>query len=211
VMVANVFFVIIPGQRELVHALSERRAPDPAPGRHALMRSRHNNYLTLPVLFIMISGHFPSTHGHRHGIWILLAIALIGIAVRHYFNIRHLRPRAIWILPAALAAAVVVMLLSAPSPVQRGSTMHVPDADAAIILRERCISCHADQPEQPGFSAPPAGLSFEDPAVVLANAGRIYISAVATASMPPGNLTGISETERAVLGIWLESKLEKSP
>src|SRR5690606_30147665 len=207
IMVANVFFVIIPGQRELVAALGAGREPDPVPGRNALVRSRHNNYLTLPVLFIMISGHFPSTYGHRHGWLVLVALSLIGVAVRHYFNIRHASPRAVWILPASFAALVAVMVYTAPTPMSRTTTVVAPDADIAVILRQRCTSCHAPSPTQPGFASPPAGLALDDMGAVIANAERIYMTTVATSTMPLGNLTGMTETERAVLGMWLESKI----
>ena len=207
IMVANVFFVIIPGQRELVAALGAGREPDPVPGRNALVRSRHNNYLTLPVLFIMISGHFPSTYGHRHGWLVLVALSLIGVAVRHYFNIRHASPRAVWILPVSFAALVTVMVYTAPTPMSRTTTVVAPDADIAVILRQRCTSCHAPSPTQPGFASPPAGLALDDMDAVIANAERIYLTTVATSTMPLGNLTGMTETERAVLGMWLESKI----
>lgn len=207
VMVANVFFVIIPGQRELVDALSARREPDPDPGRNALLRSRHNNYLTLPVLFTMISSHFPSTYGHAHGWAVLVALSAIGVAVRHYFNVRHVNPRAIWILPAAFSALAAIAWWTAPAPVERGTTLIVPDEDIAVILRDRCTSCHADSPTQPGFASPPAGLALQDMDTVKANAERIYLSTIATHTMPLGNMTGMTETERAVLGMWLERQI----
>ncbi len=208
VMVANVFFVIIPGQRELVQALSQGRAPDPAPGRNALLRSRHNNYLTLPVLFIMISGHFPSTYGHAHGWAVLMALSAIGVAVRHYFNIRHRQRAAVWILPAAFAALVAVMWLTAPPSRPASSGVVVDDAEVSAIVAERCVACHATTPTQPGFAAPPAGIALESLDSVRAQAERIYLSTIATHTMPLGNLTGMTETERAVLGIWLEREIE---
>jgi uncharacterized membrane protein len=208
VMVANVFFVIIPGQRELVDALREAREPDPEPGRNALLRSRHNNYFTLPVLFIMISGHFPTTYGHAHGWAVLIALSAIGVAVRHYFNIRHLHARAVWILPASFAAMVAVMWFTAPVAIERETTLVIPDADVAVIIDQRCNTCHAAQPTQPGFASPPAGLILEDMDVVKEQAERIYMSTVATNTMPLGNLSGMTETERAVLGMWLEAHIE---
>ncbi|KAA3632899.1 MAG: hypothetical protein DWQ08_02665 [Proteobacteria bacterium] len=210
VMVANVFFVIIPGQRELVAALRDDRQPDPEPGRNALLRSRHNNYLTLPVLFTMISSHFPSTYGNDYGWAVLIALGLVGVGVRHYFNVRHIAPRSIWMLPVAFAALVAVMLYTAPRHADHEPVARVPDSHVAIILRERCISCHAPRPTQPAFSAPPAGLSFESLDTVIAHARRIYVSAVATNTMPLGNLTGMTEEERVLLGLWLETKIEET-
>ncbi len=208
IMVANVLFVIIPAQHELVDALKQQRAPDPLPGKNALMRSRHNNYFTLPVLFTMISNHFPGTYGNTHGWVVLLALSLISIAVRHYYNIRHLQRSSIWILPAAFIAMIAVMVLTAPATVQRTTRLNVPDTDIEIILRQRCLSCHSEHPTQAGFASAPVGLMFDKLETARINAERIYLSAVVTHTMPLGNLTGMTEPERALLGAWLEQQIQ---
>ncbi len=208
IMVANVLFVIIPAQHELVDALKQQRAPDPLPGKNALMRSRHNNYFTLPVLFTMISNHFPGTYGNTHGWVVLLALSLISLAVRHYYNIRHLQRPSIWILPAAFIAMIAVMVLTAPATVQRTTRLNVPDTDIEIILRQRCLSCHSEHPTQAGFASAPVGLMFDKLETARINAERIYLSAVVTHTMPLGNLTGMTEPERALLGAWLEQQIQ---
>ncbi len=209
IMVANVFFVIIPGQRELVTALTESRAPDPEPGKNALLRSRHNNYFTLPVLFIMISNHFPSTYGNAFPWAVLIAVSAVSVAVRHYFNIRHLKPASIWVLPVAFAAMVAIAVATAPTVRDNPFTATIADADVKIILADRCTGCHGAAPTQPGFASAPAGLELDDLDVVRANAERIYVSAVATNTMPLGNITGMTEPERAVLGAWLEQRIQE--
>jgi len=209
IMVANVFFVIMPGQRELVNALEEGRQPDPEPGKNALLRSRHNNYFTLPVLFIMISNHFPSTYGHGEAWLVLLAVSLISVAVRHYFNIRHLHKAAIWVLPAAFAAMVGVMIYTAPKEFSNTRHVHVSDQDVSILVRQRCLSCHASQPTQPGFATAPAGIMLEDIEQIRLHARRIMTSAVITHTMPLGNLTGMTEQERAMLGVWLDGVIKE--
>lgn len=119
-MAANVFFVIIPAQKELVKALSENRIPDAIYGANGLLRSRHNNYLTLPVLFIMISNHFPSTYGNHYNWLVLIAVSIVGVLARHYYNIRHVGgflggAKAIWMLPTALFGFIMIMLATMPA------------------------------------------------------------------------------------------------
>ena len=202
IMVANVFFVIIPAQREMVTALEENRAPDPAYGESGLLRSRHNNYFTLPVLFIMISSHFPSTYGHSMNWLVLALLALISIVVRHYFNIRHLKPTLIWILPVAFVAMVGVMLWTAPATIQ--STQSVSDEQVKSIVAARCVSCHAEKPTQAGFILPPLAIVLESLEQIKAHKDRVYQTTVVTKMMPLGNLTGITDEERAVINAWYQ-------
>lgn len=206
IMVANVFFVIIPSQRELVQALQENRAPNPEAGKNGLLRSRHNNYLTLPVLFIMISSHFPSTYGNQYGWAILIALSLISVGVRHYFNIRH-RNNAMWVLAIAFTLMVALMFITAPKPLPKTSAV-LSDSDVMAIVNERCSTCHSVSPTQAGFGAPPSGLILESIDQLKTNAERVYATTVVTPTMPLGNLTGMTETERAALGIWLEAAIQ---
>lgn len=208
VMVANVFFVIIPAQKEMVTALAQRRAPDPRFGENGLLRSRHNNYLTLPVLFTMISAHFPSTYGHPWNWGVLVLLAVIGVVVRHYFNIRHLRNQAHWMLPAAFIGMLGVMWLTSPhfrmssaSTVDAKQTV-VDDLQIMAIITERCATCHAAAPTQPGFAGAPSGLELETLDKVLANLEKVYQTTVVTKVMPLGNLTGMQESERQALASW---------
>ena len=207
IMVANVFFVIIPGQLELVTALKENRQPDLAPGKDALLRSRHNNYLTLPVLFIMISNHFPSTYGNGHAWLVLLAISLISVAVRHYFNIRHIKQHAIWILPIAMLSMVMVMFLTAPKTTSSASDAHIDDVDVMVVVNQRCTVCHSESPSQPGFSTAPGNIMLDTVEQLKTHAPQVMTSAVTTKTMPLGNLSGMTEEERTLLGLWLEHEI----
>ena len=113
-MVGNVFRVIMPAQRDLVKAIQEQRPPDPELPAKALLRSRHNNYMTLPVLFIMISNHFPSTYGSSFNWAILAGLSVVGIMLRHYFNTRHLSQKFIWLIPAAALGMIILAFVSSP-------------------------------------------------------------------------------------------------
>jgi uncharacterized membrane protein len=204
-MVANVFFVIIPGQRALVGAMSRGEAPDPAPGKRAKQRSVHNNYFTLPVLFIMISNHFAFTYGNAWG-WLVLAIIMAaGVSIRHFFNLRH-RGRVEWRYPAlGVALLMGAAALGAP-PVSAGGpgdrVVNVDKMRALTILNTRCLPCHAAKPTFTGIAAPPAGVRFDDPGEVVRNGPRALVQ-VQNRVMPLGNLTQMTEEERMVLLDWL--------
>lgn len=219
-MVGNVFFVIIPAQKAFVAALKAGRAVDPARAAAALLRSRHNNYLTLPVLFIMVSAHFPATYGHAWNWAILAAIGAAGYLARHYFNVRHLRgPAALWLLAAGLAilaavAWVTVPRSPSPSPTNTAAAAQTPSPtviDIVAIVQTRCAGCHAARPTQVGFAAPPAGIILDSAADVERHAARVFATAVATRTMPVGNLTGMTEAERAALGAWYTARAAADP
>ncbi len=205
IMVANVFFVIIPGQRELVRAKQEGRMPDPAPGLRGKQRSVHNTYFTLPVLFVMISSHYAMTFGHRWNWLILVALSLSGALIRVYFVARH-KGRASpfpLILGLLLLAGTAAAIAPAPAPFTRpnGATA-VPFAEAKAIIDRRCVGCHAAKPTQEGFAAPPKGLALETERQIRANAAFIHQTTVASRIMPPGNLTEMTDPERELLGRW---------
>ena len=202
IMVANVFFVIIPAQKELVNALIENRTPDPQPGKNGLLRSRHNNYLTLPVLFIMISNHFPSTYGAEFNWLVLALISILGVAVRHYFNVRHLDTGKLWIVSTALLAAFVVIIYTTPKQLSSDGSDIVSTADIRPIIDARCSTCHSATPTQAGFSNAPLGLSFDDNSVIEVNAQRVFAASVTTKVMPPGNISGMTNEEREVIARW---------
>ncbi|MGI9316000.1 MAG: urate hydroxylase PuuD [bacterium] len=212
IMVANVFFVIIPAQKEMVQALSEKRALDPAFGRNGLLRSRHNNYLTLPVLFTMISAHFPSTYGHPWNWLVLILIAVTGVAVRHYFNIRHVGNKAHWILPAAFAGIVAIMWLTSPQFRLSGASWSdseqqpVSDEQVMVIINQRCATCHAAVPTQPGFVIAPSGLELDTLEKVQTNLEKVYQTSVVTKIMPLGNLSGMKDEERRQIESWYSKK-----
>jgi len=211
VMVANVFFVIIPSQRDLVTAVGENRKPDGAKGQNALLRSRHNNYFTLPVLFIMISNHYAGTYGHSWNWLVLVVISIAGVGIRHWFNVRHLPGHNRWILPASLlllAGLIFVMAPRATPPKQ--TEAGVPStAELMPVILERCAICHAEKPEHPGFAAAPLGVVLDSEQSLEEMASRVYQSVVLTRTMPLGNLSGMTDEERALLARWYAGLEEK--
>lgn len=203
IMVANVAMVIIPGQRRMVAAMREGREPDPKYGRWGKQRSVHNTYLTLPVLFLMISPHYPMTWSGPWNWVVLLAIALAGALVRQFFVSRQLGRNPV-ALPAA-ATAVVVALILALRP-ERGPDLAgvTPPAFAEVqsIAAARCASCHAARPTDEAFSAPPKGVRLDEPAH-LRRWAQAMRQQVASEAMPPGNLTEMTAEERAKIIAWV--------
>ena len=204
IMVANVFFVIIPAQKDLVAAVGEDRAPRADRGKSALLRSRHNNYLTLPVLFIMISNHYAGTYAHSWSWLVLVLLGLAGVGIRHWFNIRHLPEHNRWVLPLSLLllAGLIFFTRPQPAPVQAGDAAYPTSAAVMPLIEKHCVDCHADQPAHAGFAAPPLGVVLDSEARLEANAARVYQSAVVTRIMPLANLSGMTEEERDVLARW---------
>lgn len=203
VMVANVFFVIIPAQKDMVAALSEGRAPEGSKGKNALLRSRHNNYLTLPVLFIMISLHYPASYGGAYPWLFLLVFSLAAVGIRHWFNVRHEARHPRWILPVSLLVLLALMLSTLPrQPAQTAAAAPPTTAEILPLIIDRCTGCHASAPTLAGFTAPPLGVVLETQDHVSAQADRIYQTTVATRTMPLGNLTGMSEEERKRVADW---------
>jgi uncharacterized membrane protein len=202
-MAANVLFVIIPGQRELVAAKQAGRNPDPTPGLRGKQRSVHNNYLTLPVVLAMISNHFPFTYGHPQGWLVLVVLMGLGAWVRHFFNLRH-QGRVVWAIPASAAAGVIVLAVAiAPRQAQPSPAAGaVGFADVRAVIARRCVPCHSATPSEPGFSSPPQGITFDTPDQIGARADVIYQQAVVTRNMPFNNRTGMTEQERALLATW---------
>jgi uncharacterized membrane protein len=204
-MAGNVFFVIIPAHWELIRAKEAGREPDPAPGIRAKQRSVHNNYLTLPVLFAMLSNHFPSTYGHSYSWLILMALMVIGAWIRHFFNLRH-AGRTVWAIPvtAALAIAGVAVAIR-PSEGGGGTAAAgvVPFSRAHAILQQRCVPCHSAHPTK--VSSAPKGIVFDTPAQIESQAMLIESVAVTTKIMPIGNTTGMTQAERDELGAWIRA------
>jgi uncharacterized membrane protein len=202
-MVANVRFVIIPGQRELVAAKQAGREPDPTPGLRGKQRSLHNNYLTLPVLFAMLSNHFPMTYANPNGWLVLLAFMAIGAWVRHFFNLRN-QGRVVWAIPASAAVAVIALAVAlAPRNVPAAQTT-VSFTQAQAVIAQRCLPCHSAQPIQPGYPQAPNGVMFDTSEQIVGRAQQIYQQAVVTKNMPFGNLTNITQAERDVLAGWVQ-------
>jgi uncharacterized membrane protein len=204
VMVANVLFVIIPNQRLIVADLIAGRVPDPALGAAGKHRSVHNNYLTLPVVFTMISNHYAFTYATQWSWLILAAVFVTSFLVRHWFNLHHAGAHpGWWLWPAA---AVPILALVGFTVVQQAQSMagagHVTFADVRGIIDARCHACHAAHPQYPGIDEAPKGVMFDTPEQIKVNAERIYAQAVTTEAMPLNNLTEITPEERAALGAW---------
>jgi uncharacterized membrane protein len=200
-MAGNVLFNIIPAHRKLIAAKEAGREPDPTPGIEAKVRSVHNNYLTLPVVLAMISNHFPWTYGHEHGWLVLVALMLIGAWVRHFFNIRH-TGRNVWAIPATAAVATVALAIAiAPDGGGGGGGREVSFAEIESIVERRCVSCHSDNPT--ATRTAPQGVTFDTPEEIAAQADRIERQAVDSNAMPPGNVTGMTDEERELLGAWI--------
>ncbi len=212
IMVANVLLVIIPGQRELVRAKQEGREPDPGPGLRGKQRSVHNTYFTLPVLFVMISNHYAMTYGARYNWLVLIAMSFAGACIRGWFVARHkpagrhgLRAALPAILGVATLASLVVAL--APPTAGRNATAGVNAADSAAvqvqaIVEQRCVPCHSKNPKLLGLTAPPNGVLLETLEEVRAHLPEVR-QQVSLRAMPLGNLTGMTENERATVLMWI--------
>jgi uncharacterized membrane protein len=217
VMAANVLMVIIPGQRKVVADLIAGRTPDPIHGKRGKQRSTHNNYLTLPVVFVMLSGHYPLAYATRWS-WAIFALLLVmGAVIRHFFNVRHQgRPSPWWTWAAAAACGLVIVWLSslgpagtaAPSGARRAEAAAVPAvtfAQVEEIVIGRCSMCHAADPVWIGIVRPPHGIMLDTPERIRAHATQIAVASVWSSAMPPSNVTGMTLQERETLAAWLAS------
>jgi uncharacterized membrane protein len=205
IMVANVFFVIIPAHRGLIRAKEAYREPDPKPGLEAKRRSVHNNYLTLPVVFAMLSNHFPSAYTHSWAWLVLVALMAIGAWIRLFFNLRHAGRNVWWIpLTAALGIAAVAVAIR-PTGGSGGAVAAgtVSAAQAEAIVQQRCVPCHSAHPTR--VAAAPLGIELDHAAQIHAQAAAIKRVAVDSQLMPLGNATGMTQSERDELGAWIRA------
>ncbi len=209
-MSGNVFFHIMPSQRELIRATKAGEKQDPKVGQYAKQRSIHNNYLTFPLLFIMISNHFSSTYGSPVN-WIILGLIIVGGAgVRHFMNIRY-DDSPLWI-PGAIgtgfvATAIVFFLILHP-PGQKPIVVaangpHVSFSQVDLVIGQRCRPCHSATPKDPTVPTAPVGVMFDTPDQIEMRKERIQARAVISKTMPQNNKTGITEDERNLLAQWL--------
>jgi hypothetical protein len=204
IMVANVFFIIIPSQKAMVKAAREGSFLDPQLGKHAGLRSLHNNYFTLPVLFVMISNHFPSTFGNEKG-WLILSIFSLGAAgVKHYLNLRERGIYSVWVMPVSALILLSAAFLSAPSKNPVGCQNEVSAAEVMQIVKARCSQCHSSMPTDDVYTAPPNGVKYESIEDVVRLKDKIMERAVLTKTMPPNNKTGITDNERMLIRCWIE-------
>jgi len=193
------------------------RAPDPVHGQRGKQRSTHNNYLTLPVVFVMLSNHYPLAYATRWS-WVILAMLLVmGGVIRHFYNVRHQGlPSPWWTWGVAAACGLVIVWLSTLGPAQqerpakKAAAPMTPIAFRQVedIVVSRCSMCHAAEPVWLGIVRPPRGLMLDTPTRIRAHAGEIAVSAVWSSAMPPSNVTGMTPDERDALAGWLSSSRE---
>ncbi len=201
IMVANVFFVIIPGQRRMVAAAERGEEPDPADGIRAKQRSVHNTYFTLPVLFVMTSNHYAMTYGHEYNWAILIAISLAGALIRIYFVARHSgKASPVPLILAAVLLAGVAALIAPRASAATGQSVDFGDVRNVVV--HRCTTCHSAQPTHPAFPAAPGGVVLDTDQQIVAEALRIHQQTVTTKAMPIGNLTNITDEERDIIDRW---------
>ncbi len=221
IMSANVFMVIIPNQKIVVADLIAGRKPDPKYGKIAKQRSTHNNYLTLPVIFLMLSNHYPLAFATEYN-WVIASLVfLMGVTIRHWFNTRHARkgsPTWTWI--ATVVLFIIIMWLSTVPKILTGeqeemaaavppaferfaSNVHFPAAKDVVL--SRCSMCHAKEPVWEGIVAAPKGVLLENDGEIAAHAMEIYLQAGRSHAMPPANITQIQPEERKMLVAWFES------
>lgn len=203
IMVLNVVFVIIPGQRELVKAKQEGRLPDAKYGLMGRQRSVHNTYFTLPVLFTMISNHYAGLYGHPWNWVLLLMISAAGALIRIWFVQRHKGQQNPLVLASGLVMLALTAIVSLPRPAEDVGPP-ASFAEVAPVFKARCQSCHAAKPTQEGFAAPPKGVVLETEAEIRARAAMINQQVWTSRVMPPGNLTEITEAERRLIARWFK-------
>ena len=217
IMAANVLFIIQPRQRRMFEANRRGETPDPRWSHQAKQRSTHNNYLTLPVVFMMISNHFAMTFGHAFNWLILIVLFFVGMGADHYLNTRDKASKQ-WGYAAvgAAFAGVLAMVFFTAVPMRRAARDALAPASASVpntgavsfaaahrIIEARCTECHSAHPSSPLFHSAPMGIEFDNAQEIKKLAPRIRAMAVDTQAMPLGNRTHMTEHERALLGAWI--------
>ncbi len=205
IMVGNVFFIIIPNQKKIMNALLKGVTPDSLLGKMGKNRSVHNNYLTLPVIFTMISGHYPLTFSHPFNWVLLVTITFFGAFIRHYFNLKHQRKKSLWVLVISFFTMLVGIYLietTRDEETVAGSEI-IKIEQVQTIFANRCLTCHRANPTFTGLSEPPGGISFEKYAEIQKRTKEIYEQVVLAKVMPLGNITGMSDEERKVIAKWI--------
>jgi uncharacterized membrane protein len=206
IMAVNVFGIIIPNQRKIVASLVAGKTPDPRLGAVGKQRSVHNNYLTLPVLLMMVSNHYPMLTNHPQAWLIVALIIVVGAAVRHFLN-RHDAgdplAKIAWALPVAAVALFAAIWMTAPRVDPAIAGLTVSDGEVLNIVGKHCAMCHSSRPSHEGFTAPPKDVILTSPDDVRRNAAQVLAQAVNSDTMPLGNETGMTREERQKLGAFL--------
>jgi uncharacterized membrane protein len=203
IMVANVFFVIIPSQKAMVNAAKKGELPDASKGKKALFRSIHNNYFTLPVLFVMVSNHFPSTFGNQYQWAVLAAISLGAAGIKHWLNLREQGRLSIWIMPVSVLLLLAVAYVTAPQ-LSNTKCREVSFSEVNNIIQQRCIRCHSSKPSDEVYTAAPNGVKYDTPLEIVNKKELILQRVVITKTMPQNNKTNMTLEERDLIRCWIE-------
>jgi uncharacterized membrane protein len=217
-MSASVFFVIIPNQKKVVAELLAGRSPDPKLGKEAKLRSTHNNYLTLPVIFLMLSNHYPLAWSSAYSVGIIGLIVIAGAVIRHFFNSQHAGKGSPWwtwgVAAASIALAIWLSILGKPgnanmAQAPAGATPEVVTAsfdEAVLAIQSRCSMCHAAEPVWDGIPIAPKGVRLDTPEEIARHAEIIRVQSVLTHAMPPNNITEMTLDERKAVAAWLAAR-----
>ncbi len=215
IMSANVFMIIIPNQKIVVADLIAGRKPDPIYGKIAKQRSTHNNYLTLPVIFLMLSNHYPLSFGTENTWLIASLVFLTGVTIRHYFNTIHARAgNPHWTWGATVILFLMIAWLSTPGPRGPAEEMSATAtrfaqaegfAEVQDIVMGRCSMCHMAEPVWDGLHWAPKGVHLDTPEQIAHHARQIYLQSGISHAMPPANLSYMEETERAQIVAWYQN------
>ena len=221
IMTANVFFIIMPNQRIVVEDLKNGRTPDPKYGKIAKLRSTHNNYLTLPVLFLMLSNHYPLAFGTEYN-WVIAALVfLMGVTIRHYFNTMHATgngPTWTWLATAILFVLAAWLSTNPTMPNSEAKAAPLSEIQqrfinapgfqqASATIQGRCAMCHAEEPTWEGMIVPPKGVKLLSEVDIANQAREIYLQAGRSIAMPPGNVSNITKEERQMIVKWYETAI----
>ena len=216
-MVGNVFFNIMPNQRKVIDDLKAGREPNPAYGKQAKTRSTHNNYLTLPVLFLMLSTHFPLVYTSSYAFVIVALVLVAGALIRHFYNVRHAGGGDPWwtwgVSAVCLAAALMISAGAVPEARMALGLAALPDArqpagaprapdDVTMVVMSRCAMCHAEEPGWPGLGVAPKEVHLDTPEAIERNRRRVGLFAGITNAMPPNNITEMTDDERKLVAQW---------
>lgn len=205
IMVANVWVRILPGQNRIIAALLAGAKPDPVPGKRGKQRSVHNNYVTLPVLFVMLSGHYPGTFGHPQHWLVLLLIFAVAVAVNHWLNQAHVgKAEPLTLVGAAVLAIPLLVIAAQPRFAEDAAAgPKVEFARVHVVIAERCATCHSARPSDDVYARAPTDMRLDSPDEIRRHAAKINTRAVITRSMPPANKTAMTADERRMLGAWI--------
>jgi uncharacterized membrane protein len=206
-MAANVFFIIIPGQKRMVNAALKGEKPNPEDGKSAFIRSYTNNYFTLPVLFVMVSNHFPSTFGHEYQ-WLILLIITFGSAgVKHYLNLREKEQLSFWVFPISILLLLAAAYVTAPNLKTDTCKEKITTTQVYNIIQKRCVACHSDKPTDKIFGTAPNGVKYDTETQILNLKDKIFQRVVVSKNMPFANQTKMTQEERDAIECWFKDHI----